>query len=138
MPAEPIKLVFSSKLIVIFVYLGPDLVREQSDFLLRVDIDELLGTKYLPDNSVLIQVVKEDSWVPAVSRRVGLSFHPILTTILFLEIGCKDDSLTYSIVIAFTYCVDWCRVNKLLLALVISPVKISHEGVKYVFLRDRH
>ena len=138
MPAKPIKLVFSSKLIVIFVYLRPNLVREQSDFLLRVDIDELLGTKYLPDNSVLIQVVKEDSWVPAVSRRVSVFFYPILTTIFLLEICCKDDSLTYSIVIAFTYCVDRCRVNKLFLALVISPVKVPHKGMKYVFLWYRH
>lgn len=138
MPAKPIELVFFSKLIVVLVYLGPDLVREQSDFLLRVDVDELLCAKYLPDNSVLIKVVKEYSWVPAIGRRISFSFYPICTTSLLLQICCKDDSLTYRIVFVLTYCVNHCRVDKLLLALVVSPVKISHEGVKYVILRYHH
>ena len=138
MSTKPIKLVFYSKLIIIFVNLGPDLVREQSDFLLRVNADELLGAKYFPDNPVLKQVVEENSWVPAVRCGVSLTFDVILTASLLLEICCKDYSLTDSIIFTLTNCVNHCRVDKLLLARVISPVKVPHKGVKYVFLRNSH
>ena len=138
MSAESVKLVFYFKLIIILVYLRPDLVCEQRNFPLSVNTDELLGAKYFPNNSVLIQVIEENSWVPAIGCRVSLSFHPILTASFLLEVCCEDNSLAYSIVFTFSNCVNHCRVDKLFLALVISPVEVPHKGVKHVLLRNAH
>ena len=46
-------------------HLSPDFICYKGHSLIVANVDELLGSKYLPDDHLLVDIVEIDRWVPA-------------------------------------------------------------------------
>ena len=46
--------------------LDPDFISQDCDFVLSIDVDELLRAEDLPNDLVFFEVVEKDGWVPAL------------------------------------------------------------------------